>query len=74
MKLPIQDCDGLEMAQGHSESEETAGLRAGGFDGPTLKHPLQEINGSRIELPRQRAARPDPTLLEVRWRRFLEAS
>src|SRR5580704_8460609 len=44
------------------------------IDGPTLRHTLQEINGSKIELPPRRAARPNPDLLEVRWQRFQEAS
>jgi putative restriction endonuclease len=44
------------------------------IDGPTLKHSLQEINGALIELPRKRAARPNPELLEVRWKQFLDAS
>lgn len=43
-------------------------------DGPTLRHSLQEIHEARLELPRQRAARPDPDLLEVRYRHFREAS
>ncbi len=44
------------------------------MDGPTLRHTLQEINGSKIDLPPRRAARPNPELLEVRWQRFQEAS
>jgi putative restriction endonuclease len=44
------------------------------LDGPTLRYTLQEINGSQIELPTRRAARPNPELLEVRWQRFQEAS
>jgi putative restriction endonuclease len=44
------------------------------LDGPTLRYTLQAINGARIELPGQRAARPDPDRLEVRWNRFLRAS
>ncbi len=43
-------------------------------DGPTLRYTLQEINGSKIELPPRRAARPDPELLDVRWQRFQKAS
>jgi putative restriction endonuclease len=43
-------------------------------DGPTLKHPLQEINGSTIQLPTRPAARPDRELLGARWQRFQEAS
>jgi putative restriction endonuclease len=44
------------------------------LDGPTLRYTLQEINGSKIDLPPRRAARPNPELLEVRWQRFQEAS
>jgi putative restriction endonuclease len=43
-------------------------------DGPTLRHALQEIHGTRIELPRSRAARPDVDRLEERYERFLAAS
>jgi putative restriction endonuclease len=42
-------------------------------DGPTLRHTLQAIDGSPIDLPGQRSARPDPDLLQVRWDRFREA-
>jgi putative restriction endonuclease len=42
-------------------------------DGPTLRHSLQEVHGTVLELPRQRAARPDPDLLEIRYQRFREA-
>jgi putative restriction endonuclease len=44
------------------------------IDGPTLRYTLQAINGSEIELPKRRAARPDPELLDVRWKQFLDAS
>jgi putative restriction endonuclease len=44
------------------------------LDGPTLKYTLQEIDGSSIELPKRRAARPDPDLLEIRWNQFKDAS
>ena len=44
------------------------------IDGPTLRYTLQEIDGSPIQLPSRRAARPDPELLEIRWHRFQEAS
>jgi putative restriction endonuclease len=43
-------------------------------DGPTLLHALQEIHGTRLELPRSRAARPDPDRLEERYEDFLAAS
>ena len=39
-------------------------------DGPTLRYALQGLHGSRIEVPRQRAARPSPDLLEERYQRF----
>jgi hypothetical protein len=44
------------------------------LDGPTLRYTLQEIDGSKIQLPIRRAAYPNPDLLEVRWERFQEAS
>jgi putative restriction endonuclease len=44
------------------------------IDGPTLRYTLQEINGSAIQLPSRAAARPDPELLDRRWRRFQAAS
>jgi putative restriction endonuclease len=43
-------------------------------DGPTLRHALQEIHGSRIELPAQRAARPNVDLVLHRYERFQAAS
>ncbi len=43
-------------------------------DGPTLRYALQEIHGSRLQVPRARAARPDPDRLEERYERFLTAS
>lgn len=42
-------------------------------DGPTLRYALQGIHGQEIRLPRRRASRPDPDLLEQRWARFEEA-
>ena len=44
------------------------------LDGPTLRYTLQAIDGSPIDVPRRRAARPDRELLAVRWDRFKEAS
>jgi putative restriction endonuclease len=44
------------------------------IDGPTLKYTLQAIDGTEIEVPRQRKARPDRDLLEIRWSQFLQAS
>lgn len=43
-------------------------------DGPTLRHSLQEVHEMRLELPRQKAARPAPDLLDIRYQHFLEAS
>jgi putative restriction endonuclease len=42
-------------------------------DGPTLQHALQGLHRAELLLPRQRAARPNPTLLEERFERFLRA-
>ena len=43
------------------------------IDGPTLRYTLQEIDGSKIQLPTRPAAHPNPGLLEVRWHRFQQA-
>jgi putative restriction endonuclease len=43
-------------------------------DGPTLRHAVQALHGGRIELPRQRAARPSQDLLEERYALFRAAS
>ena len=40
-------------------------------DGPTLRHALQEIHGSRLDVPRSRLARPDRDLLGARYETFL---
>jgi putative restriction endonuclease len=39
-------------------------------DGPTLTYALQGLHEERIELPRQRAARPNRELLEERYEQF----
>ena len=39
-------------------------------DGPTLRHAVQGVHGVAIEVPRQRAARPDRELLAERYERF----
>jgi hypothetical protein len=44
------------------------------IDGPTLRYTLQAIDGSEIDLPSRRAARPDPEALDIRWKQFLDAS
>jgi putative restriction endonuclease len=44
-------------------------------DGPMLRHGIQEFHGKKLMvLPRRRAERPDPTLLEARFQAFLDAS
>jgi putative restriction endonuclease len=43
-------------------------------DGPTLRYALQALQDTKLVLPRQKAARPDPELLEERWQRFRAAS
>ena len=43
-------------------------------DGPTLRYTLQAIDGAEIARPERRSAWPDRELLDVRWRRFLQAS
>lgn len=42
-------------------------------DGPTLKHALQGVNGTKLLLPRSERHRPDVTLLEERYERFRKA-
>ena len=39
-------------------------------DGPMLKHGLQEMHGTTIQLPRRRAERPDQDRLAIRFERF----
>jgi putative restriction endonuclease len=39
-------------------------------DGPTLRHALQEMHESKIEVPRESRDRPSRNLLEERWERF----
>jgi putative restriction endonuclease len=43
-------------------------------DGPMLIHGLQGLHDTRIVLPRSRAARPDPELLEIRYERFVAST
>jgi putative restriction endonuclease len=43
-------------------------------DGPTLRHSLQGLDGSRLGLPRMRTARPDQNLLAIRYERFVSAA
>jgi putative restriction endonuclease len=43
-------------------------------DGPTLAHAIQGLHGRTIVLPRVAAQRPDPELLEIRYKEFREAS
>ena len=39
-------------------------------DGPMLKHGLQALAGKQLTVPRDRASRPDPERLEIRYRLF----
>jgi putative restriction endonuclease len=41
------------------------------FDGPMLRHGLQEIDGWPIQLPRRRAGLPDRDVLAQRHARFI---
>lgn len=43
-------------------------------DGPMLRHGLQEMAGRRLQVPRERAARPDRDRLEERYEEFRRAS
>ncbi|HUZ19331.1 MAG TPA: HNH endonuclease [Acidimicrobiales bacterium] len=43
-------------------------------DGPMLRHGLQEIAGTRLVIPRQRSAQPEPERLEYRYEQFRAAS
>jgi len=43
-------------------------------DGPMLRHGLQEMHGTTITVPRNRASKPDPDRLELRYATFLRAS
>ncbi|WP_433421181.1 HNH endonuclease [Microtetraspora malaysiensis] len=43
------------------------------IDGPMLKHGLQEMNNVPLVLPRRRADRPAPELVEERYERFRSA-
>lgn len=45
----------------------------GEADGLTLEHALQGVHLTRITVPRQRKAQPDPDLLEERYERFRQA-
>jgi putative restriction endonuclease len=42
-------------------------------DGPTLRYTLQGLHRTNLQLPRRRAAWPQPQLLEERFERFLAA-
>jgi putative restriction endonuclease len=43
-------------------------------DGPTRVHAIQGLHGTRIALPRATVHRPDPVLVEHRYRRFRESA
>lgn len=66
--------DSLLMAVRPDYAIEVRGDVMAEEDGPTLRYALQGIHGARIELPRQRAARPNRTLLEERYEQFRLAS
>jgi putative restriction endonuclease len=40
-------------------------------DGPMLRHGLQELEGTRLLIPSRRADRPDASMVEERYERFL---
>ena len=44
------------------------------YDGPTLRHSIQEVHESKLSLPRHRNARPDRQLLAERFEVFCRAS
>lgn len=56
--------DGVVKVQGRLLSE---------VDGPMLLHGFQEVNGAKIYLPRERAARPDRERLAERFEQFQRA-
>ncbi|MBS2962451.1 HNH endonuclease [Actinocrinis puniceicyclus] len=43
-------------------------------DGPMLRHGLQEMAGVRLEVPRSRVQRPDPSAIEERYTQFTAAN
>lgn len=43
-------------------------------DGPTLKHALQNLAGTRIALPRDIRLRPNTDFLAERFERFMQAA
>lgn len=43
-------------------------------DGPTLRYALQGLHGSRVTVPRRRAARPDGELLDERYEEFRKSA
>ena len=44
------------------------------IDAPMLRYGAQDLAGGRLEVPRERASRPDREGLEVRHRHFLDAA
>lgn len=42
-------------------------------DGPMLRHGIQEMQGARLTIPRQRAAKPDRERLDLRFQEFRSA-
>ena len=43
-------------------------------DGPMLRHGLQDLDGIRLQVPRQRASGPDPDRLQIRYDLFRAAA
>jgi putative restriction endonuclease len=43
-------------------------------DGPMLKHGLQEMNGQKLHIPRERSSRPNLEFIDIRFQEFLEAA
>ena len=43
-------------------------------DGPMLLHGIQELDGTRLIVPRSKSAQPDADRLEERYEEFREAS
>ena len=45
------------------------------FDGPTLQHALKDMHGAKLaQLPTHRHERPDRSLLDERFQKFMRAS
>ncbi|WP_276940559.1 HNH endonuclease [Ferrimicrobium acidiphilum] len=44
------------------------------IDGPMLQHDIKEMNGTQLELPGERASRPDTARLEERYQELIEVA